>query len=667
MAGEKRTKDSEEVVLAETTILLDIEGTTTSISFVKDTLFPYVRENLKKYIDEKWGQDEFKADLEKLKEQAKKDEEEKVTGFLPIAGESPEEVKESLVKNVLWQMDEDRKTGALKQLQGHMWRQAYESGAVKGHVFEDVPKALESWTNGGRKVYIYSSGSVEAQKLLFTHSESKDLTKYLSGYFDTEVGAKQEAASYKNILNKLSVAASSVLFLTDVVKEAEAAKEAGITATIVIREGNAPLSEEEKTAFSTIKTFDELSFQSSSKRQKIDTSDEKKETVVEEPAKSESTEKIEHNGKSQVDNKTESPCEPMDTSEDVLEEAAKKPEAAKEPETAKPEESKVVVEAEQNEKEKPASTEEDSAKSSAEDSKEKPKEAKSEESKAEPAKTEEKKDEAMVVDEPDKAKSEEKVEKPVEEAVKQDISEEKKETETESSKTEDSQTKSGQITESKTEEKTETKLETSEKSEEPKVAEEKVSKVDKVTEEKPTETKEEKPTETKEEKVSESKVEKIPEIVVEKAPEVEATKEKTDVKENGGVAKVEETKEAQPELRSEKPEKEAEKKEEEAPEKVKEAEKTKEVEKVKEVENGKEEESKVNGTSNGEEKHSNGVSDKEKSDSNSKEATSSQNGDAETSESSEAIKVKKVVDSTVADGAGEPEVVTPPVAVAATS
>ncbi|XP_050460896.1 enolase-phosphatase E1 [Cataglyphis hispanica] len=290
MAGEKRSQDQDEIAR---TVLVDIEGTTTSISFVKETLFPYVRQNLKNYIETKWEDEEFKQDYEKLKEQAKKDEEDKLDGFVAITGDKPEEEKDSLLKNILWQMDNDRKTGALKQLQGHMWREAYKTGAVKAHVYEDVPKALESWKNDGRKIYVYSSGSVEAQKLLFGHSIYGDLLKYFSGFFDTEVGAKQESDSYKNILSKIDDKPSNVVFLTDVVKEAAAAKEAGLSTIIVVREGNAALNDEEKITYTTIKSFLDLTFQTSTKRQKVETANEK------------------------VEKDTTDVSEPMDTSEDV--------------------------------------------------------------------------------------------------------------------------------------------------------------------------------------------------------------------------------------------------------------------------------------------------------------------------------------------------------------
>ncbi|XP_018317264.1 enolase-phosphatase E1 [Mycetomoellerius zeteki] len=258
MAGEKRSQDQDEISLAKT-VLVDIEGTTTSISFVK----------------------------------AKKDEEEKLEGFVAITGDKPEEEKDSLLKNVLWQMDNDRKTAALKQLQGHMWREAYKTGTVKGHIYEDVPKAIESWTNNGQKIYVYSSGSVEAQKLLFEYSVHGDLLKYFNDFFDTEVGAKQESDSYKNILSKIGENPSDVVFLTDVVKEAAAAKEAGLSTVIVVREGNAPLTDEENVTYTTIKSFLDLTFQTSTKRQKIETTDDK------------------------VDEGTADVSEPMDTSEDV--------------------------------------------------------------------------------------------------------------------------------------------------------------------------------------------------------------------------------------------------------------------------------------------------------------------------------------------------------------
>ncbi|KAK0182675.1 hypothetical protein PV327_000788 [Microctonus hyperodae] len=286
MAGAKRSQEHENAQHAENIVLVDIEGTTTSISFVKETLFPYVRANLKDFVEKKWEDAEFKENVEKLKEQAKKDEADKIEGLIPITGESPEELKESLMKNILWQMDNDRKTGALKQLQGHIWRDGYKTGAIKGHLYEDVPKAFEAWTKNGQKVYVYSSGSVEAQKLLFGHSEHGDLLKYFSGYFDTEVGTKQDAASYKNIITKIGCEPSNILFLTDIANEAKAAIESGMASVLVVREGNAALTSEDKSKYTVIQSFLDLTFQNASKRQKIEEANEsEKEEVkkVEEP------------------------------------------------------------------------------------------------------------------------------------------------------------------------------------------------------------------------------------------------------------------------------------------------------------------------------------------------------------------------------------------------
>ena len=267
MTSEKRNVTDAEKLTQEA-ILLDIEGTTTSISFVVDTLFPYVREFLNKHVDQNWDTDEFKGDLAKLKEQAKEDNENKIEGIVPIKEGSVEETKESVIKNVLWQMDNDRKTGALKQLQGHIWQAKYKP--LKGHVYEDVPKAFDKWTAMGKKLYIYSSGSVQAQKLLFADTTHGDMLKYISGHFDTEVGPKQQAESYKTIAKNIGLDPTNIFFLTDIPKEADAAKAAGIETALVIREGNAHISDEERAKFRTIKSFAELDFETSNKRLKLE-------------------------------------------------------------------------------------------------------------------------------------------------------------------------------------------------------------------------------------------------------------------------------------------------------------------------------------------------------------------------------------------------------------
>ncbi|RZF42498.1 hypothetical protein LSTR_LSTR004417 [Laodelphax striatellus] len=271
MSAEKRALDQEESILNVSSVIVDIEGTTTSISFVHDTLFPYVREHLNDYVKSNWADSEFQEDLKALKEQAQKDESDKVEGVVAIPEGEEDAVREATIKNVLWQMDNDRKTGALKQLQGHIWRKAYEKGEVVGPIYDDVHESLKSWVDLGKKIYVYSSGSVEAQKLLFGHTKEGDLLKLFSGHFDTAVGAKTEAGSYTKILEKIEKTgeeAKTVLFLTDVPKEATAAVESGMLAVLVSREGNAALTDDAKASFRVISSFADLAFEDSGKRKK---------------------------------------------------------------------------------------------------------------------------------------------------------------------------------------------------------------------------------------------------------------------------------------------------------------------------------------------------------------------------------------------------------------
>ncbi|EGD76992.1 enolase-phosphatase E1 [Salpingoeca rosetta] len=155
-------------------------------------------------------------------------------------------------------MDNDRKATALKQLQGHIWKDAYESGAVKGHVYDDVRPAMERWVADGIQVRIYSSGSVAAQKLLFKHSENGDMTKLLSGHYDTRIGGKMEAASYRRIAEEAMTKPNSILFLSDRIEECEAARAAGLMVVVSIRPGNADIPSDRLNAFESITSFDQL-------------------------------------------------------------------------------------------------------------------------------------------------------------------------------------------------------------------------------------------------------------------------------------------------------------------------------------------------------------------------------------------------------------------------
>ncbi|XP_060635312.1 enolase-phosphatase E1 [Anolis sagrei] len=247
--------------------LLDIEGTTTPIAFVKDTLFPYIKENIHDYLRTHWEEEECQEDVGLLRKQAEEDSH--LGGVVPIPMESRdgeeeiERVIQAVVDNVSWQMSLDRKTMALKQLQGHIWRAAYENGRVKGEFFEDVVPAVKKWREAGMKVYIYSSGSVEAQKLLFGNSTEGDISSLFDGHFDTQIGPKVESESYQRIASSIGCSTNNILFLTDVTREADAAEEVDMHVAIVVRPGNAGLTDDEKSYYRLITSFNELFLPSS--------------------------------------------------------------------------------------------------------------------------------------------------------------------------------------------------------------------------------------------------------------------------------------------------------------------------------------------------------------------------------------------------------------------
>ncbi|XP_018414502.1 PREDICTED: enolase-phosphatase E1 [Nanorana parkeri] len=238
-----------------TTVLLDIEGTTTPITFVKEILFPYIEDNVKEYLQNHWEEKECQEDVQLLRLQAEKDRE--LNGFVPIPVNEAEVQKiiQGVVDNVNWQISLDRKTTALKQLQGHMWRAAYASGQIKGEVYDDVVPALRKWKEAGIKLYIFSSGSVEAQKLLFGYSIEGDLLELFQGHFDTTVGPKVESESYRKIADHIGCSTENILFLTDITTEAKAAEEAGVNVAVVMRPGNAALTDEEKASNPLITSF----------------------------------------------------------------------------------------------------------------------------------------------------------------------------------------------------------------------------------------------------------------------------------------------------------------------------------------------------------------------------------------------------------------------------
>ncbi|KAI9098787.1 HAD-like domain-containing protein [Phlyctochytrium arcticum] len=226
-----------------THVVLDIEGTTTPITFVHDVLFPYVLEHLRTFVTSHYSEAECLSHIIELREQAKRDQEDGRDGVVLIkdASEDKAVVIDSVVKSVEWLMGADRKVGALKGLQGYMWRSAYESGEIKGEVYPDVVPAFQQWSSENIPIYIYSSGSVAAQKLLFGYSISGDLLHFFKGHFDTSIGMKVERDSYERIAKEIGESPEKILFVSDNIHEIEAALAANFQTAIASRPGNAAL------------------------------------------------------------------------------------------------------------------------------------------------------------------------------------------------------------------------------------------------------------------------------------------------------------------------------------------------------------------------------------------------------------------------------------------
>jgi enolase-phosphatase E1 len=261
MAPQKRSADEAESLLVDVrSIVFDIEGTTTPISFVKDTLFPYVRNNIETYLNKNFDNVDVQKAIAALRDQAVKEKANDVEGVveIPSGDASKEDVVKAVIGNVKQQMDADRKTTELKSLQGLLFKEAFESKQVKGELFEDVSPMLKMLAEEGFHLYVYSSGSVESQKLLFANSIQGNLTEIFSGYFDTTTGSKTDSSSYKKIAAEIKTEPKHILFLTDIPQEAEAAVTAGFRSALVIRPGNAELTDEQLQKFACIERFDEL-------------------------------------------------------------------------------------------------------------------------------------------------------------------------------------------------------------------------------------------------------------------------------------------------------------------------------------------------------------------------------------------------------------------------
>jgi enolase-phosphatase E1 len=200
-------------------IVTDIEGTTSSLSFVKDVLFPYANKHLADFVRQHIDSEHIKSLLQDARQEV---------------GEELD--VEQLITLFRQWIAEDRKATSLKSLQGLIWEAGYNAGAFTGHLYQDAVENLKAWKAGNLDLYIYSSGSVYAQKLLFSHTEYGDLTTLFSGYFDTHIGGKREPQSYQRIAAQTHHQPNELLFLSDIKEELDAAQAVGFNTIWLIRD-----------------------------------------------------------------------------------------------------------------------------------------------------------------------------------------------------------------------------------------------------------------------------------------------------------------------------------------------------------------------------------------------------------------------------------------------
>lgn len=201
-------------------IVTDIEGTTSSLAFVKEVLFPYARAHLADFVRQHSQDDTVKG----------------LIADTCTVAVMPLDTDAAIAQLVQW-IDEDKKITPLKALQGLIWEAGYQQGDFQGHIYADAAEQLQAWHRQGLALYVYSSGSVQAQKLLFAHTDWGDLTPLFSGYFDTTIGGKREQQSYGNIAAQIQLPPGQLLFLSDTKEELDAAKAAGWRTLWLVRDG----------------------------------------------------------------------------------------------------------------------------------------------------------------------------------------------------------------------------------------------------------------------------------------------------------------------------------------------------------------------------------------------------------------------------------------------
>lgn len=237
-----------------THLLLDIEGTTSSVDFVYKTLFPFAAERVERYLREHFAEPKIAEIVNDLRREHATDvmKHPSLGTWLHTSGE---EAIASAAKYVRHLIDADRKLTPLKTLQGMIWEEGFRSGELKGHVYEDVQPAFARWKREGKRIAIFSSGSVLAQKLLFGHSTAGDLTAYIEDYFDTTTGPKREPASYAAIAKRLRTSPNEMMFFSDVIAELDAAHTAGMNTVLMVRPGALRPTDTTRTI---VGSFDEI-------------------------------------------------------------------------------------------------------------------------------------------------------------------------------------------------------------------------------------------------------------------------------------------------------------------------------------------------------------------------------------------------------------------------
>ncbi|SRR6266404_396045 len=234
-------------------ILLDIEGTTTPIAFVHHVLFQYARSRIKEYVSEHCGFGEVLSDLARLRQEHAADVER--NSHSPMLSENSDNEIDSIIAYLQWLIDRDSKSTALKSLQGKIWREGYLDGTLKAPLFKDVAPALRRWSRCGLRISIFSSGSSLAQRLLFAHTQAGDLTEYIDNYFDTTIGPKKANESYRRIAFASRLPATQILFISDIVPELDAAREANMQTRLCVRPGNQP---QPSMGHKSVQSFDEI-------------------------------------------------------------------------------------------------------------------------------------------------------------------------------------------------------------------------------------------------------------------------------------------------------------------------------------------------------------------------------------------------------------------------